>query len=58
MQKLTKESESKVPADLQKALVAKPSVETQWKDLTPVARRDFITWIEGAKQPETRTRRI
>ncbi len=48
----------KVPADLKKALSAKPSVEAKWKDLTPIGRRDFITWIEGAKQPKTRKRRI
>lgn len=53
-----KESEMKVPSDLRKALAVAPSVETQWKDITPIARRDFITWIESAKQDETRKRRI
>lgn len=53
-----KEPESKVPTDLKKALATTPKVEALWKDLTPIARRDFITWIEGAKQPETRMRRI
>ncbi len=53
-----KEPEIKIPADLQKALKASPKVEALWKDLTPIARRDFITWIEGAKQSETRARRI
>lgn len=52
------EPEMKVPSDLRKALVVAPSVETQWKDITPVARRDFITWIESAKQDGTRKRRI
>ena len=55
---VTKESESKVPSDLTKALVAIPGTIALWKDLTPIARRDFVTWIEGAKQPETRKRRI
>jgi uncharacterized protein YdeI (YjbR/CyaY-like superfamily) len=32
--------------------------KAQWRDLTPIARRDFISWIDSAKQPETRTRRI
>jgi uncharacterized protein YdeI (YjbR/CyaY-like superfamily) len=32
--------------------------EAQWKDLTPIARRDFISWIDSAKQLETRRRRI
>ncbi len=53
-----KESESKVPKDLHKALAASPKAKAQWSDLTPIARRDFITWIEGPKQAETRRRRI
>jgi uncharacterized protein YdeI (YjbR/CyaY-like superfamily) len=32
--------------------------KAQWRDLTPIARRDFISWIDSAKQPETRKRRI
>src|ERR1700704_4851940 len=47
-----------VPADLRKALAAAPLVEAVWKDLTPIARRDFILWIDSAKQLETRRRRI
>lgn len=41
-----------------KALRTNPSVEPLWKNLTAIARRDFITWVEGAKQLETRKRRI
>jgi uncharacterized protein YdeI (YjbR/CyaY-like superfamily) len=52
------ESEPNVPTDLRKALAAAPSVDARWKDLTPLARRDFIGWIDSAKQPETRKRRI
>ncbi len=48
----------KVPQDVHKALTTSPSVIKLWEGLTPIARRDFITWIEGAKQAETRTRRI
>ena len=47
-----------VPTDLRRALAAAPKVETVWRGLTPIARRDFIGWIESAKQPETRKRRI
>jgi uncharacterized protein YdeI (YjbR/CyaY-like superfamily) len=32
--------------------------KVQWKALTPIARRDFISWIDSAKQSETRKRRI
>ena len=52
------ESEARVPTDLRKALAAAPKAKAQWKDLTPIARRDFISWIDSAKQPETRRRRI
>src|SRR5438477_193652 len=52
------ESEPRVPADLRKALAAAPMARVQWSDLTPIARRDFISWIDSAKQPETRRRRI
>src|SRR5256885_12473896 len=52
------ESEAKVPTDLRKALAADPKAKVQWSDLTPIARRDFISWIDSAKQPQTRRRRI
>ncbi len=52
------ESEPRVPTDLGKALAATPTAKVQWNDLTPIARRDFISWIDSAKQPETRRRRI
>lgn len=47
-----------MPPDLRKALAAAPAAKAQWNDLTPIARRDWISWIEGAKQAETRSRRI
>ena len=52
------ESEPRVPTDLRKALAAAPKAKAQWKELTPIARRDFISWIDSAKQLETRKRRI
>ena len=52
------ESEPGAPVDLSKALAANPRAKAQWRDLTPIARRDFISWIDSAKQPETRRRRI
>ena len=52
------EPEPKVPTDLRKALAADPVAKVKWSDLTPIARRDFVTWIDAAKQPETRRRRI
>jgi uncharacterized protein YdeI (YjbR/CyaY-like superfamily) len=52
------ESKPRVPTDLRKALAATARAKAQWRDLRPIARRDFISWIESAKQPETRRRRI
>ena len=48
----------KVPSDLQKILTAHPKARAKWEDLTPIARRDFMSWIDSARQPETRKRRI
>jgi len=48
----------KIAADLRSALAADERARTQWEDLTPIVRRDFASWIESAKQPETRKRRI
>jgi uncharacterized protein YdeI (YjbR/CyaY-like superfamily) len=48
----------KLPPDMNKALLGDPNTASLWNDLTPVSQRDFVTWIESAKQPETRVRRI
>src|SRR5947207_10580204 len=53
-----KEPGAKVPTDLRRALAAAAKAKAQWNDLTPIARRDFISWIDSAKQLETRKRRI
>jgi uncharacterized protein YdeI (YjbR/CyaY-like superfamily) len=53
-----KEGEPRVPTDLRQVLAGAPMAKAQWMDLTPVARRDFISWIDSAKQPETRKRRV
>ncbi|MES2470843.1 MAG: YdeI/OmpD-associated family protein [Patescibacteria group bacterium] len=53
-----KAAEPTVPADFRKVLSGASSAEAAWRDLTPIARHDFIRWIVGAKQSETRKRRI
>src|SRR5207302_10990604 len=50
--------ELRLSTDLRKALAASRVAKAQWRDLTPIARREFITRIDSAKQPETRRRRI
>ncbi|MHB8233513.1 MAG: YdeI/OmpD-associated family protein [Solirubrobacteraceae bacterium] len=48
----------KLPADLRTALTARATALDAWKDITPLARNEFICWVEDAKQASTRERRI
>ena len=48
----------KLPTDLRKALSVNPAALEAWKDITPLARNEFICWVEDAKQTMTRERRI
>jgi len=47
-----------LPADLREALLGDATALAAWKDITPLARNEFICWVEDAKQEATRTRRI
>ena len=47
-----------VPPDLYKALTSSTEALAAWEDITPLARNEFICWIEDAKKPETRSHRI
>ncbi len=47
-----------LPADLRKALAANATALELWNDITPLARNEFICWVEDAKQEKTRQRRI
>ena len=48
----------KIPQDLKKILEAAPKMHAIWEDITPLARNEWICWIEDAKKEETRSRRI
>lgn len=48
----------KMPADLKKMLLSSPKVTSLWEDITPLARNEWICWVEDAKKAETRARRI
>ena len=48
----------KLPGDLRNALIANPTALDAWNDITPLARNEFICWVEDAKQEMTRERRI
>jgi hypothetical protein len=48
----------KLPTDVREALVADATALAAWNDITPLARNEFICWVEDAKQATTRERRI
>ena len=48
----------RIPVDIRKTLVSKPAVKAVWEDITPLARNEWICWIESAKKLETRERRM
>ena len=48
----------KLPVDLRSALIGNQTALDAWKDITPLARNEFICWVEDAKQEATRQRRI
>ena len=47
-----------VPADLKRALLARRRARSTWEDITPLARNEWICWVESAKREETRLARI
>jgi Bacteriocin-protection, YdeI or OmpD-Associated len=47
-----------LPADLANALADTREIIGLWQSLTPIARNEFICWVEDAKQEKTRVRRI
>lgn len=47
-----------LPVDLRGALLASPTALAAWSAITPLARNEFICWVEDAKQGTTRERRI
>ena len=47
-----------LPADLRTGLVANKDALVAWEGITPLARNEWICWVEDAKKPETRRIRI
>lgn len=43
-----------LPSDLRKVLVLDPKALAAWKDITPLARNEWICWTISVKKPETR----
>jgi Domain of unknown function (DUF1905)/Bacteriocin-protection, YdeI or OmpD-Associated len=51
--------EPTVPKDLEAALAAAPQeIQHLWKDITPMARWEWVRWVDATRNPETRERRV
>lgn len=49
--------EPDIPSDLKKALASDPRAHALWKDITPMARWEWIRWMDSVRQTETRRAR-
>jgi uncharacterized protein YdeI (YjbR/CyaY-like superfamily) len=47
-----------MPDDLASALAASPAAQASYDAFPPSAKRDYVEWVLGAKQPATRAKRI
>ena len=43
-----------VPEDLRKILISDKTALSAWEDITPLARNEWLCWIESVRKPETR----
>ena len=51
--------EPNVPQDLETALTAAPQkIQDIWKDITPMARWEWVRWVNATNNPDTRRRRV
>lgn len=48
----------RIPSDLKKELNKNKTAEKNFRGFAPSYRRTFLRWLEGAKLPETRKKRI
>lgn len=54
----TPKPEAKAPADLAAALKRSAAARATWEKFSPSHRREYVEWLEEAKRPETRARRL
>lgn len=47
-----------LPADLKKALKSDKEALEKWESLTPLARNEWICWVESVKKAETRQEHV
>ena len=48
----------RTPADMREAIRSEATSQAAWKELTPLARNEWICWVISAKQETTRSHRI
>ena len=48
----------RLPTDLKQAISSHPKALQTWKNVTPLAKSEWICWITSAKKDETRHKRI
>ena len=48
----------KMPADLRNALISDEKALAAWKDITPLARNEWICWVTFVKKDETRNEHV
>jgi Bacteriocin-protection, YdeI or OmpD-Associated/Domain of unknown function (DUF1905) len=54
----TKPRTVRVPADLRAALAADPAANEAFAGMSYTHRREYVEWVEEAKRPDTRARRV
>jgi len=47
-----------LPGDLRAVLASDDAARAKWEDITPLARNEWICWIETVKKAETRRNHI
>jgi hypothetical protein len=51
--------EPTVPHDLEAALAKAPhKIQEMWQDITPMARWEWVRWVNATSNPDTRKRRV
>jgi len=53
-----KETMHQVPADLKNAIASNSKTLAAWKNITPLARNEWICWTISVKKSETRKKHV
>lgn len=47
-----------LPPDLEAFIAADAEVRERWEDITPLARNEWICWVQSVKKAETRAQHV